>query len=78
MKPMTEREAQEYGPQWGSYINSGDPGYIMYTRIPPEQPGHRDDMVHYLEHYCKRLAEPADVVEIDRMCAYLRSLEYPA
>ena len=78
MNPMTEREAQEYGPQWGSYISSGAPGYIMYTRIPPEQPEHRDMMVDWLESHCRPIAEPVDVVEIDRMCAYLRALEYPA
>lgn len=85
--PMTAAEAQECGPQWGSYISSGDPGYIMYTAIPPERPEHRDAMVEWLEGHCLPLAregcdeegdeyEWSDVEMIKRMCAYLRSLDY--
>jgi hypothetical protein len=88
LDPMTASEAAEYGPQWGSYMTAGDPGYIMYTAIPPERPEHRDTMVSWLEDRCLPLAregcdEEGDEYEwsgvemIKRMCAYLRSLEYP-
>jgi hypothetical protein len=55
--PMTATEAREYGPQWGSYMTSGDPGYIMYTAIPPEEAAHRDTMVAYLKEHCLPIAE---------------------
>lgn len=86
-EPMTASEAQEYGPQWGSLITNGDPGYIMYTAIPPEQPEHRDEMVAWLRDHCLPLAregcdeqgdefEYSDVEQIGRMIAYLEALTY--
>lgn len=85
--PMTESEAKEYGPQWGSFIRAGDPGSIMYSRIPPERPEHRDEMVAYLRDHCLPVAkrhavgmpeagEPDDRQQIRRMMAYLESLSY--
>lgn len=56
VEPMTAAEAAAYGPQWGSYMNSYDPGYIMYTAIPPEEPEHRDTMVEWLREHCLPLA----------------------
>jgi hypothetical protein len=88
LEPMTEAEAAEYGPQWGSLMTNGDPGYIMYTAIPPEAPAHRDIMVAWLRDHCLPLAregcaeegdefEYSDVEMLKRMIAYLEALEYP-
>lgn len=87
--PMTAEEAQEYGPQWGSLVTSGDPGYIMYTAIPPERAEHRDTMVAWLRDKCLPIAregsdeegdefEYSDVEMLNRMVAYLEGLSYPA
>lgn len=86
LDPMEAWEAAEYGPQWGSYMTSGDPGYIMYTAIPPERPEHRDTMVSYLRDHCEPRAsvsviddeEYTDSEQIARMIAYLEALEFPA
>ncbi len=84
---MSASEAQEYGPQWGSLVTNGDPGYIMYTAIPPEEPEHRDTMIDYLRNECLPIAregsdeegdeyEYSDVEMILRMIGYLESLTY--
>lgn len=84
--PMTEREAQECAPQWGSFIRNSDPGYIMYTAIPPEQAAHRDEMVAFIKSHCmaaaQRNVDAGDFLdgpeELARLVAYLDGLTYPA
>ncbi len=86
--PMSADEAREYGPQWGSYMRDSDPGYIMYTAIPPERAEHRDEMVAWLHDRCLLQAregcpehgdeyEYSDVEMLYRMIAYLEALAFP-
>lgn len=80
---MTEAEAREYVPQWGSYMRAGDPGYIMYTAVPPERAEHRDEMAAHVRSHCLPIAhsehgEPEDVERLRDLLAYLAALEYPA
>ncbi len=85
--PMTADEACNYISQWGSYLTSGDPGYIAHTAIPPERAAHRDEMVSYLRDTCRPIAlengaedgdefEWSDVEQIDRAIEYLEALAY--
>lgn len=46
--PLSESEAADLAPQWGSYMTSADPGAIMYSRVPPEEAAHRDSMLRYI------------------------------
>jgi hypothetical protein len=83
MAAMTEAEAVAYAPQWGSYINNSDPGYIMYSVIPPEQAAHRDEMVAHIKGHCLPIAtgphgEEGDEDELGRLVAYLEGLSYGA
>ena len=83
---MTKVEAQEYIPQWGSYIGAGDPGAIAYTAIPPDDKETRDSLVSYLET-CKTICEQesgiqgdeyeySDYEQLERAIEYLQSLSY--
>jgi hypothetical protein len=87
--PMTEAEAQNYAPQWGSYMTAGDPGAIMYSRIPPETAEHRDEMVKHIEESLYPLAAEGDAGPdeendyeyndsqmLRRLVEYLESLSY--
>lgn len=87
-EPMSASEARAYIPQWGSFVTNSDPGYIAYTAIPPEEPGHRDTMVDYLRGRCLPIAleeggdpegdeyEWSDVEQLHRAIAYLEALSY--
>lgn len=85
LEPMTEVEAQDYIPQWGSLVSNGDPGYICYTAIPPEAPEHRDTMIAWLRDCIpdaeQHLAEghdefAGDPEQLQRAIAYLEALTY--
>ena len=84
--PMTRAEAQEYIPQWGSYIRAGDPGAIAYGYTPPESAEVRDRLVSYLRDECLPLAEAegyssdeyeyGDADMLNRAIKYLNSVRY--
>jgi hypothetical protein len=80
-EPLDEAEAAEYVPQWGSYMTSGDPGAIMYSRVPPEAPEHRDSMVRYIRTHCYTIAdgphgEEEDKLKLRQLVRYLLDLEF--
>jgi hypothetical protein len=86
VEPLEEEEAAEYVPQWGSFMTSGDPGAIMYSKVPPEAPEHRDAMVRYIRGHCYPIAdqdgkeetedEYSDAQMLRRLVRYLLDLEF--
>lgn len=88
VEPLDEAEAAEYVPQWGSYMTAGDPGAIMYSRVPPEEAAHRDSMLRYVRAHCYPIADSgindsdldegdeSDKVKLRRLAAYLKGLDY--
>ena len=75
---MTLEQARDLAPQWGSLVTNGDPGYIMYTAIPPERIEHRAAMLDHIQTDCMAIAidNVADAKELESLCQYLESLSY--
>jgi hypothetical protein len=78
--PMTRSEARDYAPQWGSYINAGDPGACMYgldSKGRPADAFNRDLMVAHIDDYCLPIAEPDNVPLLESLKAYLTGFTFP-
>lgn len=79
---MTAEEAAAYGPQWGSYVTSGDPGAALYGNL--EDPETARLALAFVDSDCIPTAQAgeccgtagpcqADLAELGRLRAYLES-----
>lgn len=78
---MSDREALEYAPTWGSFMTNGDPGACMYgfgDKFQVQSEAHRADCLAWMKD-CRRNVEerPGDFDddELERLDSFVAALK---